>query len=262
MKQARRLGLAALVVVVVGALLWATAKRWRPSIKAPDDRTVAQHAADAPCPPGMARIPGGAIDGVNVWSFCLGVTEVTVGAWNACVAAGHCPKASATRTYRAGYAHFVDMPEPACNGDHPDRLDHPLNCVNFDQATNFCARDQGRLPTDAEWRWAAKGARAGRFPWGDAPPDESRVCFSPGPAARTGTCPVGMHPAGASLQGLFDLAGNVEEWTVNGEDSPRADSGAHGGAYDAVGSDPLGAEARHGFAPAQRSARLGFRCAR
>lgn len=104
----------------------------------------------------------------------------------------------------------------------PDLRDHPVTRINWHHAKAFCdwlARKTGRvvrLPTDAEWEWAARG-RAGRvYPWGDE--WDPRRCNWGDPGEIDGyaeTAPVGSFPAGATPEGVHDLAGNIWEWSAN-----------------------------------------------
>lgn len=89
--------------------------------------------------------------------------------------------------------------------------DKPIGCVNWYHAQAFCIWDGGRLPTEAEWEYAAAGAEQNRlYPWGGAPIDETRSVFD------TGTIePVGTKPDGAGRWGHMDLAGNTSEWVFD-----------------------------------------------
>ncbi len=89
--------------------------------------------------------------------------------------------------------------------------DKPIGCVNWYHAHAFCIWDGGRLPTEAEWEYAAAGAEENRlYPWGGAPIDETRSVFD------TGTIePVGSRPAGAARWGHMDMAGNTSEWVFD-----------------------------------------------
>jgi len=66
-----------------------------------------------------------------------------------------------------------------------------------------------RLPTEAQWEYAANGGAIRQFPWGDEWDPERANTVEAGPLDVT---PVGMFPAGGSAHGILDLAGNAEEW--------------------------------------------------
>jgi formylglycine-generating enzyme len=107
--------------------------------------------------------------------------------------------------------------------DSPAAQEHlPMNCMTWYEAYAFCIWDGGRLPTEAEWNYAAAGGEEQRiYPWGSTPlgPNADIAnygCYYNG----TGTCtgvnnfaPVGSIPAGQGKWGHLDLAGNVWEWT-------------------------------------------------
>ncbi len=199
----------------------------------------------------FVNLPGGALEGGNfagtrVAPFALGRTATTVAAYGKCVAAGACtePQTGA-----------------ACNWK-TRRENHPINCVDWNQATAFCGWIGGRLPKSEEREWAASGGEGREYPWGNQPPS-NQLCWDGegsdlGKGNRKTTCPVGAYPAGRSKQGLLDLAGNVWEWLdtdYNGGKELRG--GSWGGGYPSYFrvSDRLYDD------PSLRYASLGFRCA-
>ncbi|MFO0625528.1 MAG: SUMF1/EgtB/PvdO family nonheme iron enzyme [Polyangiales bacterium] len=119
--------------------------------------------------------------------------------------------------------------DPGCNwSTFVDRELHPINCVDWYTAMAFCVWDGGRLPTDAEWEYAARGRevgdlRSGRlYPWGEQ--DPSRTCDRArwnlmGCAGEDGaaTRRVGSFAPSPDLDGarIWDLSGNVFEWTAD-----------------------------------------------
>ncbi|HEY3821211.1 MAG TPA: serine hydrolase [Polyangiaceae bacterium] len=167
------------------------------------------------CPTGMVRLPGGPLAGAHgglVAPFCMDVSEVTVGAYSACVRSGRCPPAPTTAMFEGITDELRAKWNPTCNGARRDRLDHPVNCVDWAQSSTYCRAVGKRLPTEQEWEWAARGGDQSRaYPWGYRAP-ASQLCWS-GAEKRMSTCSVGSFPAGDALGGIHDLAGNVGEWT-------------------------------------------------
>jgi formylglycine-generating enzyme required for sulfatase activity len=97
--------------------------------------------------------------------------------------------------------------------DVDDRMDHPVTCVCWQDALAFCRWAKVRLVTEAEWEYAARGAAAQLYPWGNNLPSPELCNY----AATIGdTTPVYAYPAGASPFGVLDMAGNALEWTSSG----------------------------------------------
>jgi formylglycine-generating enzyme required for sulfatase activity len=144
---------------------------------------------------------------------------------------------------------------------------HPVVNVTWDEAQSYCQRQGGRLPTEQEWEYAARGGVDGqRYPWGNDPP------VIPGggdPATWRQTAPVGsVEP---NRFGLWDTAGNVWEWTMSRYrptlasapgDGPYDLRTIKGGSWDSSPrrrrSSERAALARHG----RHNLYVGFRCVR
>ncbi len=232
-------------------------------------------AGDMACPPGMVFVPGGAAplglaDDVDALApaaralgpLCVDRTEVTVAQYLACVAGGRCPASQGT-IFFPGYG----PPEPMrsqlsahCNAPRPDRKDHPMNCVDQEAAALYCASQGGRLPSEEEWEYAARGPEANRYPWGSWRPGASSapLCWDRRRSA-LGTCPVGQFPGGATRAGALDMAGNVWEWTASSR------SGAfivRGGGWTNFLPRFVSSTYRWPLAASTRLNCLGFRCVR
>jgi formylglycine-generating enzyme required for sulfatase activity len=197
---------------------------------------------------------------VQLGAFAIDTHEVTQHDYDLCVAAGTC---TATST------------GDDCNARREARSSHPANCVDHDQAAAYCTWVGGRLPTEAEWEYAAggkKGAPMRKYAWGDALP-EKQLCWDrcPAPllaAADTGTCAAGAFPQGNTPTGLSDMAGNVAEWTdtpfcLYSQPGCSGDDGlvVRGGAFCGSDATAVRVAARKAEPPAAQSARIGFRCA-
>jgi formylglycine-generating enzyme required for sulfatase activity len=88
--------------------------------------------------------------------------------------------------------------------------DQPRENVTWFEAAAHCASRGARLPTEAEWEYAARGPDGWAYPWGDSFVAENTVFAQ---TAVGETAAVGSRPAGASWVGVLDMAGNVSEWT-------------------------------------------------
>jgi sulfatase modifying factor 1 len=107
----------------------------------------------------------------------------------------------------------------------------PMNCINWFEAQAFCIWDGGRLPTEAEWNYAAAAGSEQRvYAWGNAAPaaDASLAvygCYYQAQGSCSGVvniAPVGAVSAGDGKWGQADLEGNVWEWTQDWYASPYA----------------------------------------
>ena len=160
-------------------------------------------------------------------AYWIDRTEVTKAQYQQCVAARKC---------RA----------PSCVGTRVD--EHPVVCVSWQDAADYCAWAGKRLPTEAEWEKAARGTDGRKYPWGNEAPDCGRLnfFFRSKPCVES-TSAVGAFPSGASPYGALDMAGNVSEWVADWYDekyyasSPTQNptgppSGQNGSCEEAIGT--------------------------
>jgi iron(II)-dependent oxidoreductase len=150
------------------------------------------------------------------------------------------------------------------------RPEQPAVAISWEDAVAYCRWARVRLPTEAEWEYAARGPDGRRYPWGNWEPDGERAVFfrSIGlghPAA------VGSRLAGVSPFGVLDMAGNVWEWCADWyapyparpEVDPAGPAAgkkrvARGGGWTNE-MDKLRTTARGYGLPTRRSGHLGFR---
>lgn len=95
-----------------------------------------------------------------------------------------------------------------CNGLPVTEIDHA-------DAVRLAAEAGGRLPTSVEWEWIAAGPERRPYPWGDQPWTPERAVLTAEGSKPLGPQPAGRRAAGATPQGVLDLAGNVWEWTAS-----------------------------------------------
>ncbi|MBN8590431.1 MAG: SUMF1/EgtB/PvdO family nonheme iron enzyme [Anaerolineae bacterium] len=152
-----------------------------------------------------------------------------------------------TPVTNANYAHFVDaggymlerywtesgwkwlqssgvkMPKEYTNFDDPQQ---PRIGVSWFEAWAYSQWRGGRLPTEAEWEWAARGPEHKLYPWGDNF-DPTRIIYEKNSLGRTAIVGDGIRQSGASWVGALDMSGNVWEWcsSVNLAYPYRVDDG-------------------------------------
>jgi formylglycine-generating enzyme required for sulfatase activity len=142
-------------------------------------------------------------------AFKINRYEVTVNEYTKCVQARVCTKPT-SYAYRRHTRY--------CNYGASGKGDHPVNCLNWKQANAYCKWKNQRLPTEAEWEYAARGKDGRLFPWGNSLPTCARAVVmdkGTGACKFSGTRRVGSKPKGASPFGVMDMAGNVAEWTAD-----------------------------------------------
>jgi formylglycine-generating enzyme required for sulfatase activity/serine/threonine protein kinase len=314
-------------VVVIGAVV-ALAGGGKKADGAPGASSAAPGAGASPsadpsaggaCPEGMIRIPGGEFfmgsdddlplekpaHHVKLSPYCIDELEVTLAKYKDCSDRGACKRAGSVNEGGGIPEHDKKAYDALCNArDAADKAKHPVNCVDWNQAEQFCELQApgGRLPTEAEWEFAARGPDGRKYPWGDEIPSAAHLnacgleCLAWGKANHVdglaamyqaddgypNTAPVGSFPQGKSRYGVQDVVGNVWEWVGDrfapypredeGRKAPMAmdpkgpSAGAErvirGGAWN--GRDPGWVRPTFRFhdAPEKRNYAIGFRCAR
>lgn len=280
--------------------------------KASSSASVAPAVAAAPkCPDGMVFIDGGQFfmgsddpkadddekpsHNVTLSPYCIDVHEVTVAEYKACSDKGKCKRAASevwwpdiTEKEKKTYSQVCTINDPIA------KAQHPINCVDWDQARIYCEANGKKLPTEAEWEFAARGPDGRIYPWGDDAPDarhlnacgtecvdwgkkhgEQLKAMYDGNDGFALTAPVGSFPMGASRYGLLDIVGNVWEWAYDFEG--RYDSSAQtdptgpkdgkervvrGGAWNGSFPSWVRPSQRYSSTPDVKSHAYGFRCAK
>ncbi len=157
--------------------------------------------------------------------------------------------------------------------DHPDFNGprQPVVGVPWKEAVKYCAWKGKRLPTEAEWEKASRGKRHISYPWGNEPPDAKKVNFN---EELNKTSAVGSYEAGKSDYGVYDLSGNVSEWTHDWHlpeyylFSPKANpQGFERGQYKVIrggnwrnNAHYVNMTYRNATVPSMSNKTVGFRC--
>ena len=232
---------------------------------------------------------------VTLSPYCIDTTEVTVAQYKECSDKGECKRAPRDNEWPGITPRERKIYDVLCNIRDPEtKADHPINCVDWELSNAFCKASGRRLPTEAEWEFAARGSDGRKYPWGDEPPtSENRLnacgkeCLAWGKknnedvsamySADDGwatTAPVGSFPKGASPFGLQDVVGNVWEWASDwyapygpsAQVDPAGGTGEarvlRGGAWNGSEIGWVRPTYRFKSEPSLRSHGIGFRCAK
>ena len=203
---------------------------------------------------------------VTIKTFDMSKTLVTVEQYAECVIKGGC-----TVPAIGGY----------CNWGRSGRQLHPVNCVDWGQASKYAEFRGARLPSEAEWEYAAtSGGKNQKYPWGnDEPTCDKAVMYGNGDCGcgAKGTMPVCSKPDGNTAQGLCDMTGNVWQWVQDKYRNSYKGAPVDGSAFEGEGSKQrvmrggsffsdfalhLRADDRNSRDPGLRDVGFGFRLAR
>lgn len=210
---------------------------------------------------------------VQLSNFWMDQMEVSQSQYLQCVHSGYC--------------------RPSKFQDHKTHgaWDQPVVGVSWNDALTYCQWQGKSLPTEAQWEYAARRGHNGRYAWGSLPPDsvKARYCdeqckdskYSVGGKIRrrTGADPVNSHPEGRTMDGLYNMSGNVREWvldtyydkyyeTIQGgvrdplyfTTADRQEKVYRGGGWDDAPTI-LDVTVRKAVAPDKQGSDIGFRCA-
>ncbi len=316
-------GVAVLLVLgVVGLVMLRTGKSVESSAvaAAPSSLSASSSlsAAALPvCPAGMAAVPGGKFfmgsddESFPAWKpahkvelspYCIDIDEVTAGQYKACSDVGECKRAATRSSWKKAEGDTQrehERKEAAysslCTFGREGMERHPINCVTWADAANYCKVQGKRLPTEAEWEFAARKSDGRKFPWGDDPPtsEHMNACgmectrwmeqqgLQPGPRmyetddGYPGTAPVGSYPKGRTVFGLNDMVGNVFEWTsdwmgpytADEQKDPQGPTAGEkkvirGGGFNGGYVTWVNPAFRYGMEPERHTHAIGFRCAK
>ncbi len=264
-RAAWQAGAIVVCLIALGALVaiiaWQEIGRRRTRPDSGAGGTAAASPSPSVAPAGMVFIPGGTINmgreggdeferpihSVTVAPFFIDRNEVSNEEYERFI----------TVTGRAAPSHWQD------GRFRPEQARLPVVNVTWQDAAEYAKWAGKRLPTEAEWEFAARGTEGRIYPWG--PLWESGRANTK-EAGRGRVASVGSFPQGASQYGVLDMCGNVWEWTASelthyGEDNRVLAPGRviRGGAWD-VARDRSTATYRGVVQPDRAYAKTGFRC--
>jgi formylglycine-generating enzyme required for sulfatase activity/serine/threonine protein kinase len=310
-------GIAMLALAGGGFFAWRASHATKPAASVAPPPPSSAPVAKPECPTGMLFIPGGEFfmgseekdalpfekppHRVKLSPYCLDELEVTVAQYKECSNKGSCRRAGKENQWPGIKPAQQKIYDPLCNIQDPEgKATHPINCVDWDQARELCESRGARLPTEAEWEFAARGPDGRVYPWGDDPPSGQllnacgKECLAwqkkhpdpDNPPASMfedddgfpNTSPVGSFPKGKSRYGVQDVVGNVWEWVADWYgDYDKTQTGVvtdpkgpatgterviRGGAWNGAQPSWVRPSFRYHVAPSARGYAFGFRCAK
>ncbi len=180
----------------------------------------------------------------KIWvhPFRMDSTEVTVKRYEECVLAGPCNRVEFLK-------------EPGM----------PVTNITFDEARRYCQYVKGDLPTEEQFQMAMSGQESRRYPWGNT----GAVCRRLGWGRKNGPCSfgatgpelAGSHPSGNSENGVYDLSGNVAEWTRPSNEVFSDKVQIRGGSWEDDSVVLIRSWSWKDVPKETRSRSIGFRCA-
>lgn len=203
---------------------------------------------------------------VTLFSFSMDVREVSYAMYDTCVQKGKCTPAhyddGTCYMWTSSGIRAVYVPRQYRSNEYP------VVCVTWFQAAQYCKYKGGRLPTEAQWEYAASAGTGQKYAWGNQLPDKS-LC-----ARSSDSKPAPCGSFSPNAWGLYDMTGNVWEWTsdyytkdyysVSESEDPK---GSPVGRYRVIRgggwySTPqqLRIKNRQWFAPEAGEVSVGFRC--
>jgi len=205
---------------------------------------------------------------VNVPAFEIDKYEVTVDLYGDCVAGGGCTGTASTET------------PSFCNQGKAGKGEHPMNCITWSQAGEYCAWAGKRLCSESEWEKASRGTDGRKYPWGNetATCDYAVMYDGESGCGADSTWAVGSKAAGASPYGALDMSGNVWEWVEDDYHSNYTGAPTNGtawandprefyrvrrgGSFGSSAGGSLRSSYRAGNLPGYYDYRVGVRCCR
>jgi sulfatase modifying factor 1 len=157
---------------------------------------------------------------VTLTPYFMDIYETTAAEYTGCVNAGYCTPALSGEDILEMYGETAASIAGKASYANPERINHPINHITWQQAVDYCAWQDKKLPTEAQWELAARGYDGRKYPWGNDPltcelthvhnlDTDTANCF------RYEAVAVGSMPGDRSPFGIYDMAGNVTEWLLD-----------------------------------------------